>query len=234
MQINAEKLPDFQERIRGDFPLFEEEVARAPAGLATMLKQLALPTVSAPIYSFINEAETQKISLSRDYIALSDVEYKRWEDFRATMKLAQLALEELYKPAFYSRVGLRYRDVIDPLRLARAEEMKWTDLFRAELVGILGSEIAGDVTATKSETTIKLSTSTKASAVIRYGLASIKEPDEEERHVYAIDTDFFTEQKVDGASIFGVLDEFNQLAGNLFRWAITDRLRKALEPRELE
>jgi uncharacterized protein (TIGR04255 family) len=50
---------------------------------------------------------------------------------------------------------------------------------------------------------------------------------------YMIDADYFTEQSKEAKGATEVLDRFNRESGRLFRWYITDRLHRAMEPREL-
>ena len=234
LQINQQGLPAFQERIRDRYPLFEEEVTGIPEDVARILKQLSVPPSPVPTYNFINESETKKLSICRDFIALSDVAYERWEDFREEMLSAQEALEETFSPSFYSRVGLRYLDVVDRRELG-IPDTEWSELFRAELVGVLAAkDISEGIVAARGEAKLQLPLETKSSVIIRYGLVRIQDANQEERHVYTIDSDFFTEEKVGGRAVSGVLDRFNKLAGNLFRWAILPTLEHVLSPNSLQ
>ena len=46
---------------------------------------------------------------------------------------------------------------------------------------------------------------------------------------YFIDADISIEQRTEPNASFKLLDHFNRIAGNIFRWAISDTLRNALE-----
>ena len=59
------------------------------------------------------------------------------------------------------------------------------------------------------------------------GLAQSSESDEVG---YVIESNFYTEERTEIDSAKRTLDFFNEQAGNLFRWSITDTLHKALAP----
>jgi uncharacterized protein (TIGR04255 family) len=67
-----------------------------------------------------------------------------------------------------------------------------------------------------------------AEATIRHGLAMT----ESGETGYVIDADFYSNDKHsnDESTVFRRLGAFNQDAGRLFRWCISDRLHNAMQP----
>jgi uncharacterized protein (TIGR04255 family) len=172
--------------------------------------------------------DTQRfISLTQEFVAVTEKQYRRWEDFRQEIYVARDAVEEVYQPAFYSRIGLRYQDVIDKAKIGLEDE-PWSALIKPEFTGILGSPIVcEDIQQMRVESLIKVNEILGGWLHLRHGLIK---PSPQRPEVYFIDADFFTEDREATRHVGTVLDTFNRLAGYLFRWAITGRLENALAP----
>lgn len=225
LSIAASSPAKFQDRIRTQFPMYEKSQSLGlPSEIAALIEQsighgaVQIETVR---HNFSTEDGTSIIGLTQDFIALTDKSYSRWEGFRDNLRLAFKALTDEFRPTFYTRVGLRYRDVINKADLG-FEDSPWHELIRPSLVGILAEDqISQRVQKTSSETTIHLSDEFQSFAKIRYGIGDTKD-------IFTIDTDFFTTNRCNGDQVFDALDNFNKVAGNLFRWAILPRLRDGL------
>ena len=66
---------------------------------------------------------------------------------------------------------------------------------------------------------------------IRYRL---QREDSTAHQVFIIDVDCFKEAKIERHEVFGILDRFHEVAGNFFRWAISDATSSALGPLPLD
>src|ERR1700722_15195041 len=110
--IDAELPAVFQEAIRSDYPVAQMgEVGQLPFPPALMkMLQNSVPAFAQPqTYQFLSEDSQWKLVIARDFIALSTIKYKRWEEFRAKLELALEAFVSTYTPSFFVRIGLRYR-----------------------------------------------------------------------------------------------------------------------------
>jgi len=227
LDIGSRAPAEFQEDIRAEYPLYERDADEGiPAEIAQVLSRLPAgrPEEDAT-HKFVSADSKRVVSLNRGFVAVATTDYDRWELFKAEINRAKIALEQRYHPAFYSRIGLRYRDVIDRMQLGMGS-VSWSDLVRSDVAGVLGSEIQERVIRQRTETVVRLADVVPGGqALLRHGLA-----DGESGQVYLIDADFSTEERNSSDDVFGVLDEFNRLAGDLFRWAITPRLHNALDP----
>ena len=235
LSIAAAEPAVFQERIRASYPLYLQESAVVPpAEVANLLNRLNLtPPLSAMRHVFSTEDERRAASLARDFLALEDKKYWHWEEFRREMALLQQALEDTYHPAFYSRVGLRYVDIINrrALGLPQAE---WASLINPTLLGLLGDpQLRQEVGESVSVTTLAVPEIHGGTIRLRHGLRAIDANDASRELAYTIDVDLFTQERTSANDVAGTLDVFNRVAGNLFRWAITSELSQALEPKPL-
>lgn len=144
--------------------------------------------------------------------------------------MAAAALNDIYHPAFLTRIGLRYQDVIDKTILPGLNEVSWNQLIRTDLVGLLGAEsFQADVAAQSAQTVLRLAEVPNAMVRINHGLRDSKEGIQ----LYYFDADFFVEGKTEVGHVSSILDAFHRASGNLFRWAITSTLFEALEPQPI-
>ncbi len=109
------------------------------------------------INHFFRTKDSQRtLSLGTDFVALSEKSYSRWEIFAAEVQRAQQAVDEVYHPAYYNRVGLRYVDVIDRSDLG-LDGVAWGEILNPSMLGFLGVPTIGeDIRQALSMTSISL------------------------------------------------------------------------------
>jgi uncharacterized protein (TIGR04255 family) len=217
---------EFQERIRQDFPVLEQKPPMVfPADLLPDLARL-LPNAGT-VYQFSSRDKIWSLSLYREFLALTCKQYRRWEDFRNLFEIAFNALNNIYSPAFFSRIGLRYRNVIDRSKLGLSGK-SWSDLLAKEICGELAADgIADKIEEARREIVIGMGGNQKVRII--HGLFGQSESDK----TYVIDADFFNESEVEVANVREQLNAFNRESGSLFRWAITETLHDAMRPNDV-
>jgi uncharacterized protein (TIGR04255 family) len=234
LRIDAEPPVAFQERVRADYPFYElKSVVQFPTGLPPEIAQMVgadLPFAGQKSHIFASQDQAWELKLNREFIALTCRSYTRWEDFRQRMAGPFGSLKEQYRPSFFTRIGLRYQDVIRRSRLD-LHDVPWNQLIKPWVTGTLGpAETAGDVENLRAVTILRLPNEI-GKMQLSYGLAQDQTLDNE--IVFVIDADFFTEQQTEPSDVFQRLDALHRQAGLLFRWCITDRLHQAMGPRPL-
>lgn len=231
LRIDKEIPADFQEAIRGEYPIFAEP---QEAGISASLPQevakifgpeLALGTQHR-LYRFSTEDEQWSVTLTKDFIALSTRSYRQWEEFKQRLEQAVRVFVDQYQPHAYSRIGLRYRDVIHRSKLG-LKDVPWAELLSPYIAGALAATyLAPSISHVARQLRMALNPESNQ-VLLRHGSAIDKQTNEP---AYVIDADFFTEQKTEINDALRVLDYFNREAGRLFRWCIEDRLHDAMEP----
>jgi uncharacterized protein (TIGR04255 family) len=228
LAISTDPPSEFQERIRHAYPLYEQvgNEAALPKEVSQILSGLRVPLPGTIInHRFTTEDSSRTISLEQGFVSVTQQKYERWEEFAPHIDLAVSALESVYRPAFYARVGLRYQNVIDKDALSLQGE-RWADLFNPAVTGLLGTnDFAERIRETKSETLISLDEVRGGAIRVRSGLVTRKD---DGAPAYAIDVDLFTQEKCTHEQAFGALDAFHQLARRFFQWTISPRLEHAL------
>lgn len=229
LRIESDIPADFQDIVRVDFPNFSEtlgvliEVPKELKGKVP-LDLFAPPNIKN--YEFSSEDGQWKVNLTRTFVALTANKYERWEEFKDKLVGPLNALIDVYSPIYFSRVGLRYINVIKRSELG-LDGVDWSELLEPYVMGILGVPEVGDrVEGFESNYQVRLS---DEESIVRIVTGFVVDPDMSERY-YRIDNDFFNVTKIDINVAMEKLDYFNQRGSRLFRWCITDRLHEAMEP----
>ncbi len=238
LSIDTDVPAKFQEAIRKNFPLFKENaeiLVRFPNisnDVDTPLaEKIELPpaTINRKNYEFLSSDEKWKINLTREFLALSTTSYHRWEEFIAQLDQAFRAFLDIYSPVHFSRIGLRYKDIINRSELGLADTA-WSELLRPYILGMLDdSTIGPSISAITNIAEIKLSDE-KSKVRITSGLA--QEANTKEL-AFLIDSDFFIDQKTTIEESLTKLSYFNQRGSRLIQWCITEKLHAAMEPENI-
>lgn len=237
LRIDAEVPVGFQEQVRNIFPIYTAPADAPLSGLhlqfsEEMLRLLRSVGGNARAFqrqpsSFSTSDANWTITLGKESIALAATSYRRWEGFREFLDPAILALEREYQPTHYSRVGLRYRNVIRRVAFGLADE-PWQNLLEHHLTGELTAPlIAPFIEGTTRQTLVRLP-EFSSKVRIRHGLAV-----DQGEVAYVIDNDFFVEGATESSNVVPILQYFSVQAHRLFRWCISDRLHQAMEPESL-
>jgi uncharacterized protein (TIGR04255 family) len=232
LKIAAEPPASFQERIRAEYPLFVEkqpDPIEIPPGVPPQVARAvreSMPSGRPTAYEFGSADEKWKVTLTRNFLALSTNSYNRWEHFQKHLQGPLSALADIYSPAFFTRVGLRYQDLIQRSELG-AEDVAWSKLIKPQFAGLLAvPEVMESVEETLGQTLIRFP-QFHARVRINCGLVRTNEDNEES---FLIDSDFFTEERTAIEDVNNILSYFNRQSGRLFRWCIEDQLHSAMEP----
>lgn len=232
LSISSEPPAKFQEEIRHEYPWYAQQgpldVPDLPVEIRDALPSFGL--AQSPIsYTFENEGRTRAIQLTQDSVAVSEHRYNQWDEFRTEIERVESVLREIYAPAFYTRIGLRYRDVLDR-RHYGLETVPWSELLNPDFLGVLGSEeIAQDVIQSHTQVLLTIPDVDGGQVILQHGLA-VRE--DESPPAYVIDADFSTQNRCDHDAAFKAASKFNRWAGHLFRWVTTDYFRTAMALRK--
>jgi uncharacterized protein (TIGR04255 family) len=216
LRLDKEPPAGFQEAIARKFPLYEQAINfQVPEGA----------------HQFMTEDRNTTVSLSSENMALIVKKtYTKWEDFRALLEMAIGALVREYTVPFFSRIGLRYQDVIHRQSLGLGSDLSWLRLIKPELLGPFPfAQFEANVTGATHRLNLSLPDGTGA-LTLRHGLVNVAG---QEGVGYMLDFDFSRQPKTETNDALNGLDHFHDLAGRAFRWCLTDELRAALGPTEI-
>ena len=235
LRIDTESPADFQEHVRHLFPGFRETHDDTIHQLPDAISQSLPPDIASlispksnPRFQFVSKSGYWTIALTRDFVALDTRRYTRWEDFREFFKLALKSLKVVYSPPYFTRVGLRYRNVIDRKRIG-LQNVEWRDLIEPFVLAQLAqSETMENVLEQQGKTLLQLNDSGDM-VRMEYGQVTEKDGDPSNK-LYLLDHDFYTNSEMETKDVIGRLDDYNSHNRRLFRWCIRERLHEGMGP----
>ncbi|MCG7898944.1 MAG: TIGR04255 family protein [Candidatus Thiodiazotropha weberae] len=204
-----EKLPlQFQQALRKDFPIFNKSqtVSINPGG-----------STDLPLsYAFKTRDLKWVIALKPDSLVIETGHYTEFADFLGKIEHILSLIGSMLDTDFFTRVGLRYINVID-LEDGQVDEWVNPKLIAPILNGELGtlskyiSEIHGSFTDGKY--------------IFRHGLDSDQQ--DKTKIKYVLDFDYYSEG-VDYTQTIELLTKFNVQNFSFFKWALGKKAEKAL------
>jgi uncharacterized protein (TIGR04255 family) len=227
LRIDAEIPVAFQDRLHTDFPSLTEKFEWRMELTAPTGEQLVPPEVLSQAlkssgnknYEFTSDDSQWKVNLTRSFVALSTNEYSRWEKFREKLLVSVSSLVDIYAPAYFSRIGLRYIDVIKRSELG-LNGIAWNELLQPYILGVLGSaDVADCVTSLENHCEIRMPDS---ESQIRMVTRLVADPDGEV--CFMMDSDVSVTVQATMSEAFERLDYFNKRSSRLIQWCITQRV----------
>lgn len=231
LTINTREPAEFQEAVRQEFPRYAvraEQPAPKITGMGTPNAKVEQQN-AINNYNFISADGCWKINLTKDFIALSTLRYQRWEDFAAQLDKPLAEFIQIYKPAFFERIGLRYVNAVSRKTLGLTD-LLWDDLIREPYLGILGEPDVDEKVVTKSslDTELTLADGTRLKIHAGPGLLNGGKQDPEPKFI--LDGDFSVHGNVAADKVPGIMEGMHGHAVSLFNGAITEELRAAMGP----
>ncbi len=230
LRIDSESPAAFQERVRHDYPKFSATQRALLPTFAILQQVQGGPTKLPNEFSFESDDESWKVVINQDFLSLQTTNYNRWEEFETRLGSLMSALVEIYRPAYFSRLGLRYVDVI-ARELLGLSGTHWRDLVAPQVLGELGnSELEGRTEEAGRQLRIK--DLDNVGVLLQHGLAFTENAKPGENG-YVIDIDVYESGQISNDGALAKFRHFNSTAGRAFRWCITDKLHDALVPRSI-
>jgi len=232
LKIDANVPADFQDRIRSEYPDLSQvnlslEQPNAPA-LPPAEKQLLESAVNKN-YAFVSEDRKWRVNLTRNYMSLSTGAYLRWEEFKDRFRSPLQALSDIYAPRNFSRIGLRYIDILYRSKL-NLVDVGWGELLRPHLLGLMSSpDVKDDIDAFDSLYAVRLGDQASKCRLAARTVIS----QESGEQCFMIDGDFFTAGTIAMPDVTTHMDYLHSHASRLIQWCITPRLHEAMEPQSV-
>lgn len=224
----AQEMPHtFQEAVRNEYPLFEIRPSVAMT-MPTGIGQPVAPTITnAYVFSTAESPNPERtLSLGQDSLALSTTAYRRRSEFFAQLQPPLDALESIYKPAFLTRVGLRYQNLIVRSKLGLTDK-PWGELLKPVFVGLASvEELAQRVLVDYSQIQFK---GEAGNIILQHGVTVDTLTQEQ---CYLIDIDVSTDERVNFQDVTDKLKALNIDALELYYWCLSDTLKATLDPRD--
>ena len=154
LSIDTREPADFQETVRAAFPRYQCQVEKLPGVNGA-------PARTVNNHTFISEDGGYKLSLTKDFIALSTMRYTHWEDFAARLDEPLGQFIKIYRPNCFDRVGLRFVNAISREQLGLTGR-RWNDLLQPPSSSSASSMRSRRSSCTRAQA---LSSATSAAAI---------------------------------------------------------------------
>lgn len=221
----------FQELIRAEFPLYQERKEAAAPKISGTPGDLRLENAPVTVnYQFSSADNNWRINLTSNFISLSCNQYTCWEEFAKMLDKPLAAFIQTYRPAHFTRVGLRYLNFISRKNLY-LEGTPFSELIAPEYLGVLAFENIPEPTVKSCTVDAQLQLRGGCMFKLHAGPGMVKKnglTDNEIRFIF--DQDLFMSGNIPINTSTGALNTLHNQAYSVFRGAIQDALFDAMEP----
>ena len=228
LTIQANAPAEFQEAIRTQFPLYlrrQEIPASAVSGNVTLLKQE--PVIN---HQFATPDGVWRVNLTSKFISLTCSKYTCWEDFAAHLDKPLAAFIQIYKPAPFERIGLRYLNFISRYQLG-LEGIPFSELIQPCYLGLLAEEDVPEASASRSTVDCEMALRGGCRVKLHAGPGKVKRGNREDPEIkFIFDQDIYMNGPLQLNLVAGALQTLHSQADSIFRGAITQKLHEAMEP----
>ena len=232
--INAQPPVAFQEMIRSEYPHYSKLNNTPAPKISGVPGHLSIENQpSTANHQFVSVDGKWRVNLTSTYISLSCNQYSCWEEFAKKLDKPLAAFIQIYKPAFFQRIGLRYLNFISRKSLSLEQE-PFRNLISDPYLGLLAEEDVAESSITRCTMDAELAIRGGCRVKIHAGPGLIKKKGSANNEIHFIfDQDLFMPGNVPVNLSAGALQTLHSQAFSIFRGAITDLLFDAMEPTQL-
>ena len=233
LAIAAKPPVDFQEAIRADYPQYSSRMEAPAPKLTGVPGNLSLQNQPAVInHQFVSADGVWRVNLTSKFISLACSRYTGWEDFAAKLDKPLAAFIQIYKPAYFERIGLRYVNFISRRDLG-LEGTPYRDLIVPRYLGILADDQLLENNVGRATVDAEVALRGGCRVKLHAGPGQVRragKPDAEVKFIF--DQDLYMPGKITPNLSAPALQTLHALAWSIFRDAITEELHDAMEPSE--
>ena len=221
----------FQDAIRDEFPQFIRRQDLPAPKITGMPGHLSLENQPGVInYQFSSADGAWRVNLTSRFISLTCNRYSIWEDFAKKLDKPLAAFIQIYKPAYFERIGLRYLNFISRYELG-LEGVPFSQLIAPCYLGPLMEEDVQEANSTRCNIDAELNIRGGCRLKVHAGPGFVKKNGKSDQEVkFIFDQDLFMPGQVPVNLSAGALQTLHAQAWSIFRGAITDQLHNAMDP----
>lgn len=231
LSVTASEPVEFQEAIRDAFPIFLRKQELSAPKLVSVDGKLTVQN-QPPItnFQFSSSDGVWRVNLTNQFISLTCTRYPSWEEFAAHLDKPLAAFIRIYKPAHFSRIGLRYLNFISRFSLG-LEGIPFRELIQPCYLGPLSLDSVEEAASVRNTVDCELNIRGGCRAKIHAGPGLVKRGRTQDQEIkFIFDQDLYMPGQVPLNLVAGALQTLHAQAFSLFRGAITTKLHEAMEP----
>jgi uncharacterized protein (TIGR04255 family) len=225
LRIDNEIPSEFQELVRGIFPGFEKQNVIQLPNLPEEVSKALAGNLPRPTLLFQSPDESSHIALTSRNMAILSNKYEDWATYKQSIELALSAFIAVYNPSFFERIGIRYRNLISREKLNLAD-VEWGKLLNPAVAGeLIESGWHDNIIGVQKSVRCSLPYG-EDSLHFLHGLGST---DDNPEISYVLDFDYIANGRLETQDVDGVIERLHGYSGSAFQWAISERLKLALD-----
>lgn len=230
LMINEKAPAQFQELIRDEFPQYSQRKDMPAPKLTGTPGHFSLENLPATVnYQFLSADGVWRVNLTSTFISLACSRYTGWEDFAKKLDKPLAAFIQVYKPAYFQRIGLRYLNAFSRKSLG-LEGTPFRELIQEPYLGLLALEDVVETTVAKSSMDTEMAIRGGCRVKLHAGPGLIKRNGQQNKEVrFIFDQDLYMPGNVPVNYSAGALQTLHSQAWSIFRGAITDTLYDAMQ-----
>ena len=231
LSIHTNPPAQFQEAIRQEFPQYQLRQDIPAPKITGAPGQFALENQPKTInHQFTSADRSLKVNLTSKFISVSCSNYTCWEDFAAILDKPLASFIQLYRPAYFERIGLRYLNVFSRSAL-ELEGTRFSELFAPCYLGPLAEEDLNEAAAARCTLDLEIAIRGGCRMKLHAGPGRIKRNGSDDPETkFIFDQDLFMTGQIPVNLSAGTMEILHGQAYSIFRGAITDTLHAAMEP----
>ncbi len=230
LSIGSTVPAQFQEAVRDEFPQYVARQEQQPIKITNPNAPQPQIERQPPVtnYNFISTDGRWKINLTQNFVALSTLGYTSWEEFAQKLDKVLALFIQIYHPAFFERIGLRYVNAFSRKRLGLEGEL-WDDLINAPFIGVLSEPDVDEKQTTKCALDVELALGESRHLKLHAGPGLLGDGKKDPEPKFILDGDFsVVDKQIPAQRIAGDLDVLHDYAVRLFNSAATQELKEAM------
>jgi uncharacterized protein (TIGR04255 family) len=220
---------EFNSAVANDYPIVERfegyELVAIPSGIAQQPQSSPKKVAQTTFSNFEN---TWAVTCTSSYLTLTARDYTRWEEFEVRLIKCLTKFMTLYLPGAVTRVGLRYRNIIELETLATENGiLDDSELIAPEVRGLLGNSMFNNDSFEQAQSSYQ-SKNGDMTTILNFGLVR----DLSGKKGFLIDADFSSANQLapQVQLIHEKLTHLHSFSGPVFRACISDKLHELLVP----
>lgn len=218
LSIESQLPAAFQDEIRGVFPKY------------SVRRENVSPQQQTNNYQFSTEDGTWRVNMTSKFISLSCVRYTSWETFAAMLDKPLAAFIQIYQPAYFERIGLRYLNFISRRDL-QLDDVPYRELISPQYLGVLADEDIAESGVTRCTVDVDVAIRGGCRAKVHAGPGKVTRGGKDDPETkFVFDLDLYMMGNVPVNVSAGALQTLHNQSYGIFRGAITEQLHDAMEP----
>ena len=233
LAIAAKPPVDFQEAIWADYPRYTSRMESPAPRLTGAPGNMTLQNQPAAInHQFVSADGVWRVNLTSKFICLACARYTGWEEFAAKLDMPLAAFIQIYKPAYFERIGLRYVNFFSRKALG-LEGRPYRELFAEKYLGVMADEQVVEPTVGRSGVDAEFAIRGGCRVKLHAGPGQVHRGGKTDGEVkFIFDQDLYMPGSIAPNLSAPALQTLHAQAWSIFRDAITDELHEAMEPND--